>query len=265
MGRVIGATGRSAWAALEQAWPRVTHEADLAQPGDGDLGAGELVDGDAEAGEAAAFAALLAQSYCHRCGATEHEAGVTATGCSNCHGQRIAWQRITRLTAYEPPVSGWVKQMKYQRCWHWARPLGERLADRLDLPRGEPSVVVTAVPMHWRRRWVRGFNQAGLIADALARRGGWLRLDVLRRRRRTMPQALLHAHAKRLANLRRAIEPLPIDLAGCEVVLVDDVVTTRATLEACCRALNAMSAGKPRLIRAAVVAVADGKRRDRGV
>jgi ComF family protein len=113
---------------------------------------------------------------------------------------------------------------------------------------------VVPVPLHRRREWSRGFNQADAIASAL-------RLPVwrpLRRTRHTAPQSTLAAPARRL-NVRGAFElrrgpwnrGRRISLSGACVVLVDDVSTTGATLDACAEVLKAAGA---REVRAVTVA-----------
>ena len=144
--------------------------------------------------------------------------------------------------------------------------------------------VVVPVPLHWRRRYARGFNQAALLAREL----GLPVRDVLRRRRHTRPQIELPADARhtnvdgafalarrltigtgdgagflsagdgagfRLTGSVRRTEnpPRPRCLAGKVVVLVDDVSTTGATLEACARVLLAAGAAEVRALTAARV------------
>lgn len=98
-----------------------------------------------------------------------------------------------------------------------------------------PEAVLVPVPLHWRRRWHRGFDQARLLAAELARLTGLPVLeDGLRRCRVTAAQSGLPARRRRRA-LRGAFEarrtPLPE-----HVVLIDDVATTGATLEAAAEA-----------------------------
>jgi ComF family protein len=105
---------------------------------------------------------------------------------------------------------------------------------------------VIPVPLHWRREYARGFNQAREIARHL----GPPVMEALTRSRATTPQVTLSADERR-ANvtgafvLRRAslFRPAP-NLKGCKVALIDDVATTGATLEACARILRAAGAGE---------------------
>lgn len=91
------------------------------------------------------------------------------------------------------------------------------------------------VPLHRARQRTRGYNQAGIAAQVVARRlGVACREDVLRRTRATAPQATLDA-ARRTTNVASAFAAEGV--AGARVLVVDDITTTGATLDACARSL----------------------------
>jgi ComF family protein len=116
---------------------------------------------------------------------------------------------------------------------HLAAALAAGLSDRLA---GCDRVV--PVPLHWRRRLARGYNQAERIARPLAGHLGLPCLSALSRRRATPPQSLL-GRDDRLANLRKAFQvPAPERVRGLHLLLVDDVATTGATLDAAAAALK---------------------------
>ena len=100
-----------------------------------------------------------------------------------------------------------------------------------------PADVLIPVPLHAARQRERGYNQAGLLAREMARRVG-LAVDeqTLVRQRATSPQVGLDA-VQRGQNVRDAFHCAKSGLAGKQVLLVDDVCTTGATLEACAIAL----------------------------
>jgi ComF family protein len=110
------------------------------------------------------------------------------------------------------------------------------------------ATCVVPVPLHWRRRWRRGFNQAAELAAGL----GVPVVDALRRSRHTPSQTGLPA-SRRHANVRNAFLPR-CRLRGACVVLVDDVSTTGSTLEACARTLLQAGAREVRALTAARVA-----------
>lgn len=196
-----------------------------------------------------------ADEYCHRCGASAGPGSVLADGCAFCRGQRLYWDRVTRLSFYDAPMDGWIKQMKFAKQWSWAPHLGRMLAERVGDPIQADRVVVTYVPMHWRRRWRRGFNQAELMAQALAKARGWPMVPMLLRTSWTPPQPSV-IPSQREVNVRQSFALHAVDLSGWQVLLVDDIKTSGATLGACSRLLNEAGA---RSIQVAVAAVADPK------
>ncbi|MDE3195181.1 MAG: ComF family protein, partial [Acidobacteriota bacterium] len=97
---------------------------------------------------------------------------------------------------------------------------------------------VTAVPLHWRKHWRRGFNQAELLARQIARRRGVPLIRALRRKRPTEVQASL-AVAGRHRNVAGAFEARArADVRGKRILLIDDVMTTGATASACATVLK---------------------------
>jgi ComF family protein len=97
---------------------------------------------------------------------------------------------------------------------------------------------VVPVPLHYSRLVERGFNPAALLARALCQRvGASFSPGLLRRARVTAQQSRLPARERR-ANVAGAFRAHAA-ARGCKVALLDDVVTTGSTLEACCRALYA--------------------------
>lgn len=192
-----------------------------------------------------------ADVYCPRCGAN-HRQDDTQRLCAACAALRLPWHSVVRLGAFEPPLSDWIHDMKFHQQWAWARTFGQWLAD-MDSPAFERErVCVCPVPMHWRRRWWRGYNQAALIAEALAKQRGVMAASLLRRTRATWPQTQV-APSQRSVNVSKAFAPQAVDLDGYTVLLVDDVKTSGATLRGCARALRQAGAAE---VHVAVVAVA---------
>jgi len=232
LGRVAGATRRHAGVGLDAVWPSEVALALAAEP-----------DWHPDAPD----------DYCHRCGVSAGPGAVLANGCSLCRDKRQPWERVTRVSAYAEPMDGWIKAMKFGGQWSWSRWMGEQLAERVGEPIDPANMIVTPVPMHWARRWKRGFNQAHLIALSLAKTRGWRCAPLLKRTRHTHPQTAV-VPSDRQANIRDSVAVHAVDLTGWQVVLVDDVKTTGATAGLCCRLLKQHGA---RSIHLAVAAVAD--------
>ena len=114
---------------------------------------------------------------------------------------------------------------------------------------GDAPALVVPVPLHRWRLWSRGFNQSALVAAQLARR--W-RMPVdhglLRRTRPTPPlKGLNHQQRARTVAGAFAVDPAA-RLDGRTVILIDDVMTSGSTAEACSRALRKAGAGRVELI-----------------
>jgi ComF family protein len=157
--------------------------------------------------------------------------------------------RCRAIGAYDGALRAIVHALKYDGCRSLASPLAGRMRDRGALVLDGAHAVV-AVPLHPSRRRERGFNQA---AD-LARELGLPVVTALRRTRVTAAQTTLAA-GRRHGNVRGAFAATRAAsaLAGTIVVLVDDVSTTGATLDACARALLDSGVGEVRALTAARV------------
>jgi ComF family protein len=176
----------------------------------------------------------------------------SAHRCELCRVRRPHVVAGRAIGDYDGPLRAIVHALKYDGRRSIARPLGTLLRRHgCEVLRGADLVV--PVPLHWARRWRRGFNQAHELAVAL----GLPIRGALRRRRHTRSQTGLSAD-ERSANVRNAfaLSRRSGRLDDLCVVLVDDVSTTGATLEACARALKEAGAREVRTLTAARVATA---------
>ena len=180
----------------------------------------------------------LREPLCRRCGA-EVEFAKARCGCRD---RLHALGRLRSAARYEGPLEKAIHRFKYEGRRPLAKPLADLLADRLavDGPAGE---LVAWVPLHPRRLRERGYNQSELLAGELARRFGLPSgPGRLLRTRDTLAQVGLDRR-RRLLNVAGAFTWQGQDLGRRSVILVDDVATTGATLEACAQALRAAGAG----------------------
>ena len=160
-----------------------------------------------------------------------------------------AIDRARAIGAYDGALRAIVHALKYEGRRSLARPLGDLMRDRgAGIIAGAACAV--PVPLHPSRRRHRGFNQA---AD-LARRLGMPVVPALRRVRATATQMGLPA-SRRHANMRGAFAATraAASLAGSVVVVIDDVSTTGATLEACARVLKEAGVAEVRALTVARV------------
>lgn len=176
------------------------------------------------------------EAACRRCGL---EVAQAVDQCGRCQQQPPAFDATWSAFAYRGAIEGLVQRFKFQRDLAAGRVLAEQMARQLSaLPIPMPDCLVP-VPLHVRRRLWRGFNQAELICRDLTRclgGPGWRPL--LRRLQATRAQSALPAD-QRHGNVRGAFQARRIPPAFRHVALVDDVMTTGATLDECARVLKA--------------------------
>ena len=99
---------------------------------------------------------------------------------------------------------------------------------------------IIPVPLHWRRLWARRFNQSALLSQAISRESGVPVADVALKRIKATAQQVGLTQSERAQNVQGAFRVPPehkAEVAGRRVVLVDDVLTSGATSDACARAL----------------------------
>jgi ComF family protein len=148
-----------------------------------------------------------------------------------------------------------VHGIKYDGLVPLASMMGKILSSRIEETLGASIIdVVVPVPLHWMRRRERGFNQSKLIADYLGTRVNLpVQAGALRRVKRTRDQTGLNAQA-RIDNMKGAFRiGNASDIEGRRVLLVDDVITTGATLN---EAAGVLRRGGCRNVFAAVIAMA---------
>ena len=208
---------------------------------------------------------LITPPVCDRCGdplASQHQSLIPnpqplvrnpqSLVCAQCCKAESAVDRARAVGEYEGALREIIHALKYERRQSLARPLAELMRSR-GVPLMEHADGIVPVPLHWRREYTRGFNQAREIARHL----GAPVADVLVRRRATRAQVELAADRRR-ANVAGAFALrrgwlFDQSIRGKTLLLVDDVSTTGATLDTCARVLKESGASEVYALTAARV------------
>jgi ComF family protein len=182
--------------------------------------------------------------------------GMAGMVCAPCLAEAPRHDGIAAGTLYNAASRRLVLAFKHGQRIALAPMMARLIAARLPLV--GPEWLVIPVPLHCWRLWRRGFNQAALLAREIARlRGATIAVDMLERRKPTPPLGGLgrKARARVLAGAIGTNPRRSARLRGARVVLVDDVLTSGATSEACVAALK--RAGAQRVIVACFARVLD--------
>lgn len=179
-------------------------------------------------------------SVCYRCDSPTRDYRTCAV-CEVTTPIAAAWI----VAEYSGAVKQLIRGLKYDRRRGYASVLARLMDDTL--PYFSESPLVMHVPTASSRRRQRGFDQAELLASALARKRGWLRVSGVRRLDQN--RQVGHSRRERLANeLRFDVNGR---FAGKELILVDDVISTGRSVE---QAAHALVAAGARTVRAVAVA-----------
>ncbi len=176
------------------------------------------------------------------------EPGVASqTACGRCQQESVAYTRALVPFLYEFPADTLVAHLKFGRRVAIAKVIaGLIVAANPESVAGLDCLL--AVPLHRIRKIRRGFNQSELIATAIGRTAGLPVLRTgLRRIRSTPPQSTLDRDQRR-ANVRGVFQANPDIIEGKRIGLIDDVVTTGATVNAASDELSAAGAAEIRII-----------------
>jgi len=195
---------------------------------------------------------------CRRCAMPVGPHGDRERGCSECRGKSLGFDEAVALGPYQGPIRDLCLRMKHERDGSLAPWLADLLVEaRGETLRASGAAFVAPIPLHWRRRLARGYNQAEALADRLART---LQLRSIRPLRRVAATGTL-AGAGRVERHKRMhkafrVRPTRRRFEGATILLVDDILTSGATCGAAARVLK--RAGAARVI-VAVIGRAEGR------
>jgi ComF family protein len=192
----------------------------------------------------------LREPLCRRCG-RELEFANQSCGCRR---RLRSLARLRSAAAYEGPLERAVHRFKYEGWRALAPSLAMLVADGLEADL-RVSRLLLAVPLHPRRRRARGYNQSELLAGELGRRLPLMAPPGRLVRVRDTPSQVGLDRVQRRDNVAGAFRWEGPALVGEAVLLVDDVATTGATLEACAAALRAAGSGSVTAVTVARVRV----------
>ena len=158
----------------------------------------------------------------------KEERSQTLSGISSC----------CSLFDYEGEVRQSVLRYKFGGRSFYGRIYGDMLAEWVDRDEYDCDII-TWVPLSRKRKRSRGYDQAKLIADAFARRTGIPCRGLLKKIKNTAPQSGTDSREARRTNIADAYMPLcPEEISGSRILLMDDIVTTGATLSECAKVLT---------------------------
>jgi ComF family protein len=169
-----------------------------------------------------------------------------------------AYRRARAAVRFDDVARTLVHALKYGDRLDLAPMMGRWMATAGRSLTAEADAIIP-VPLHWRRYWARRFNQSALLAEAIAKASQVpLALGALKRVKAT-PQQVGLSQAARALNVQGAFRVSPTGkaaVAGRRLILVDDVITTGATIDACARALLRAGAAEVNVLTFARVVAA---------
>ena len=199
----------------------------------------EPVDGEGVCAECWSKLSFIAQPYCPRLGIPfVYDPGPGMLS-MEAIADPPAYQRARAAVRYDDVARTLVHALKYQDRTDLAPAMGRWMARAgHDLLKEADALI--PVPLHWRRGWSRRYNQSGALARAIERQSGVKVTSEALRRVRPTEQQIGLSRSQRATNVQGAFKVAAdrtAEIHGRRIVLIDDVLTSGATVDACARAL----------------------------
>lgn len=177
-----------------------------------------------------------------RCSCCDIPLKTAASLCADCQKKTPSFNQVKSAWVYSRPVDQLIKNLKDHQQHYWANYLIGELATRIRSEQPSLPDVLVAVPTHWRKRLKRGFNQSQIITRLLSAETGIPFRRFLKKTTYTPEQKQL-SRRQRIFNLKKSFQ-ITSDVTGLHIALIDDVVTTGATIETISRVLIKAGAAK---------------------
>lgn len=188
---------------------------------------------------------------CMRCGTAMHE---PVSDCGRCIASHNQLELSLIACPYIPPLDRWIPELKDQRNFRSVPALQQLISERLYSSVPLDIDLVLPMPIHWTRRCHRGYNQCEVLAKPLAKKFNLiLRCDILKRSRIVRSQRGLHAN-ERSRNQKGSFsisEKSAEYLQNKKILLIEDIVTTGATVAEATKILRSAGARSVTLVAVA--------------
>lgn len=178
---------------------------------------------------------------CHKCSLPLPDGGATCSDCKN--NKNIYFEVLKSPYLYSTQMQKLIKKLKYSRKTFLAKDLSLKLAEFIVKENIDKNIdVVVPVPMHWFKKWKRGYNQAELLAQNVANIINKPMYDALIRTKYTKPQFNLKKQERQenLANIFVLNKKYVDVVMGKRILLIDDIATTCSTANQCAKVLKSL-------------------------
>jgi ComF family protein len=187
---------------------------------------------------------FLGDNGCQTCGLPLQ--GTEMDQCGACLAQPPRIARTRAAVSYDDLTRKVAIRLKYGRKIALARTMARYMTPLIGP--GDDNRIIVPVPLHRARIWSRGFNQSAMVGGEIARAAGLAHAPFALRRLKRTPPLRGMSRQQRQRTVQGIFVASPSEVAGKDVVLVDDVLTTGSTAESCARALQKAGASRVELL-----------------